>query len=75
MHAEMKQVLLDAFSFSDVYVAASNTSEGLEEMHNLFLNRNVLVLSVFLKKSASLPQGTKHLKFTQLSIIFKSYLK
>lgn len=71
----MKQVLLDTFSFSDVCVAASNTSEGLEEMHDLFLNRNVLVLSVFFFKSASLPQGTKHLKSTRLSVIFKSYLK
>lgn len=72
MRAEMKQVLLHAFSFSDVGVAASNTSEGLKEMHNLVLNY-VSALSVFKKicslalRALSFSNSHKYLKFLNLT--------
>lgn len=73
MRAEMKQVLLHAFSFSDVGVAASNTSEGLKETHNLVLNYNVSALSVFKKicslalRALSFSNSHKYLKFLNLT--------
>lgn len=72
MRAEMKQVLLHAFSFSDVGVVASNTSEGLKEMHNLVLNY-VSALSVFKKicslalRALSFSNSYKYLKFLNLT--------